>query len=37
MQVLFKIFIKYLYNEKINTIKYLNNCIKMPTVKNYIV
>ena len=30
-------FIKYLYNEKINTIKYLNNCIKMPTVKNYIV
>lgn len=27
-------FIKYLYNEKISTIEYLNNCIKIPAVKN---
>ena len=26
-------FIKYLYNEKISTIEYLNNCIKIPAVK----
>lgn len=30
-------FIKYLYNEKMNTIKYLNDCIKIPAIKNYIV
>ena len=29
-------FIKYLYNEKISTIEYLNNCIKIPAIKNYI-
>ncbi len=29
-------FIKYLYNEKVSTIEYLNNCVKIPTVKNYI-
>ena len=28
-------FIKYLYNEKLNTIEYLNSCIKTPTLKNY--
>lgn len=28
-------FIKYLYNEKLNTIEYLNNCIKSPAIKNY--
>ena len=28
-------FIKYLYNEKINTIEYLNSCIKIPAIKNY--
>ena len=28
-------FIKYLYKEKINTIEYLNNCIKIPAIKNY--
>jgi len=28
-------FLKYLYNEKINTIEYLNNCIKIPAIKNY--
>ena len=28
-------FIKYLYKEKINTIDYLNNCIKNHAVKNY--
>lgn len=25
-------FLKYLYNEKINTIDYLNNCIKIPSI-----
>ena len=29
-------FIKYLYKEKINTVQYLENCIKIPSVKNYI-
>ena len=29
-------FLKYLYNEKINTIDFLNNCAKMPSVRNYI-
>lgn len=29
-------FIKYLYNEKVSTIEYLNNCVKIPTAKNYI-
>lgn len=29
-------FLKYLYNEKINTIEYLNNCIKIPSVRNYL-
>ena len=29
-------FLKYLYTEKINTIDFLNNCIKIPTIKNYI-
>jgi len=28
-------FIKYLYKEKINTIEYLNSCIKIPAIKNY--
>ena len=28
-------FIKYLYNEKLNTIAYLNSCIKTPVIKNY--
>lgn len=30
-------FLKYLYNEKISTIEYLNNCIKIPLFKNYTV
>jgi len=30
-------FIRYLYNEKISTIEYLNNCMKIPAIKNYIV
>ena len=30
-------FIKYLYNEKLSTISYLENCAKIPTIKNYIV
>ena len=30
-------FIKYLYNEKLATIEYLNNCAKIPAIKNYIV
>jgi len=30
-------FIKYLYNEKMSTIEYLNNCVKITNVKNYIV
>ena len=30
-------FIKYLYNEKLSTIEYLDNCVKIPSVKNYIV
>ena len=29
-------FVKFLYNEKISTIEFLNNCIKNTTVKNYI-
>lgn len=29
-------FLKYLYTEKVNTIEYLNNCIRIPTIKNYI-
>lgn len=29
-------FIKYLYNEKLSTIEYLENCAKINTVKNYI-
>ena len=28
-------FIKYLYKEKLATIDYLNNCIKIPPIKNY--
>ena len=28
-------FIKYLYKEKLATIDYLNNCIKIPQIKNY--
>ena len=28
-------FLKYLYNEKISTIEYLNNCAKIPLVRNY--
>ena len=28
-------FIKYLYKEKINTIEYLNNCVKIPAIKYY--
>jgi hypothetical protein len=28
-------FLKYLYNEKLNTIEYLNNCIKRSQIKNY--
>ncbi len=30
-------FIKYLYNEKLSTIEFLNNCAKTPAMKNYIV
>ncbi len=29
-------FLKYLYNEKINTIEFLNSCIKMSSMRNYI-
>ncbi len=28
-------FIKYLYTEKLNTIEYLNNCVKISAIKNY--
>ena len=28
-------FIRYLYREKLNTIEYLNNCVKIPAIKNY--
>ena len=28
-------FIKYLYNEKLSTIEYLDNCAKIPAIKNY--
>ena len=28
-------FIKYLYKEKLATIDYLNNCVKIPPIKNY--
>ena len=30
-------FIKYLYNEKLSTISYLESCAKIPIIKNYIV
>ena len=30
-------FIKYLYNEKLSTIEYLESCIKTPVIRNYIV
>ena len=30
-------FIKYLYNEKISTLEYLENYAKISTIKNYIV
>ena len=29
-------FLKYLYNEKVNTIDFLNACMKIPTIRNYI-
>ena len=29
-------FIKYLYNEKLSTIEYLENCAKITSIKNYI-
>ncbi|MBE7710750.1 MAG: hypothetical protein E7Z92_01280 [Cyanobacteria bacterium SIG31] len=29
-------FIKYLYNEKLSTIEYLENCAKITSVRNYI-
>ena len=29
-------FVKFLYNEKINTLEYLNNCIKNSSLRNYI-
>ena len=29
-------FLKYLYNEKMNTIELLNNCMKIPNMRNYI-
>lgn len=29
-------FIKYLYNEKLATIEYLESCIKIPSIKNCI-
>ena len=29
-------FIKYLYNEKLSTLEYLENCVKIPSIKNYI-
>ena len=28
-------FIKYLYNEKISTLEYLNNCIRNTSLRNY--
>ena len=28
-------FIRYLYKEKLATLEYLNNCIKIPSIKNY--
>lgn len=28
-------FIRYLYREKLSTIEYLNNCVKIPAIKNY--
>ena len=30
-------FIKYLYNEKLATLEYLESCAKIPLVKNYII
>ena len=29
-------FIKYLYNEKLSTIEYLENCVKNTAIRNYI-
>lgn len=29
-------FIKYLYNEKLSTLEYLENCAKITSIKNYI-
>lgn len=29
-------FVKFLYNEKINTLEFLNNCIKGTPIRNYI-
>lgn len=34
-QVSYLNFIKYLYKEKLSTLEYLNNCIKIPAIKNY--
>jgi len=28
-------FIRYLYKEKLATLEYLNNCINIPSIKNY--
>ena len=30
-------FIKYLYREKLSTIEFLDSCMKIPNVKNYMV
>lgn len=29
-------FLRYLYNERVNAIDFLNNCVKLTPVKNYI-
>lgn len=29
-------FVKYLYEEKLNTLKFLDDCMKTPSIKNYI-
>ena len=34
-QISYLNFIKYLYKEKLSTLEYLNNCIKIPAIKNY--
>ena len=34
-QISYLNFIKYLYREKLATLEYLNNCIKIPAMKNY--